>query len=272
LTEAEISELFNEGNGERVPCKESGLYFSSSEGNEFDCDESKEGVMRYNVKHKIMEYCNGNDWRPTFAPVNDGKSEYRAGKSCKSILDDGYSVGDGVYWIDPGGYGGIDAFQVYCDMTTDGGGWTLYAAINDGASISINANTFNNGYSTPDLNNINNGNWVYDVEKFNSNVSVMRLNMGDVKDFYKPLENHSFKQMITSNDKHLWSKNLTDFIQPQYYSTHLGGSATDWPNNNVENDNRRYLSFWGGGTGGCCNVSYQTNEGPWKQPFMLWIR
>jgi len=40
--------------------------------------------------------------------------------SCKAILDAGKSTGDGQYTIDPSGN---DPFQVYCDMTTDGGGW-----------------------------------------------------------------------------------------------------------------------------------------------------
>jgi len=47
--------------------------------------------------------------------------------SCLSILTNDPGAADGVYSIDPDGVGPMSAVDVYCDMTTDGGGWMLMA-------------------------------------------------------------------------------------------------------------------------------------------------
>lgn len=48
-----------------------------------------------------------------------GQDSSKPGNSCKNILESGFSVGDGEYWIRPGNEG--QPFKAYCDMKTDGG-------------------------------------------------------------------------------------------------------------------------------------------------------
>jgi hypothetical protein len=67
-----------------------------------------------------------------------------AATSCKTLLAAQPGLSSGVYTIDPDGAGGAAPFAAYCDMTNDGGGWTLAMKINGALTTFV----YGSGYWT----------------------------------------------------------------------------------------------------------------------------
>ncbi len=55
-------------------------------------------------------------------------SQANPAADCQAILLDQPGAQTGTFWLDPGGPGGKAAFEAWCEMTIEAGGWTLVAA------------------------------------------------------------------------------------------------------------------------------------------------
>lgn len=101
------------------------------------CSSAFAGAIRYNGT--LFQGCNGVEWvQLDNVRLGSGLSASEAGSSCKTIKTDYPSSTSGVFWIDPdGSTSTISPYTVYCDMSTDGGGWTFVATVTnfgDGAN------------------------------------------------------------------------------------------------------------------------------------------
>ena len=109
------------------------------------------------------------------------------GLNCSDLYQKGMRT-DGVYTIDPDGLG---AFKVRCDMTTSGGGWTIFQRRMDGSvDFYLGWKNYTEGFG--DLN----GEFWLGLDKINrlskSGQNVLRVDMEDFENETRHAEYRTF--------------------------------------------------------------------------------
>ena len=93
------------------------------------CSEAMVGYVYFDTTESEARICDGTDWKALASgggtPAADGTAPEQAAVNCTTLKQAFPSKPSGVYWIDPNGGGTGDAFQAYCEMGQEGGGWTL---------------------------------------------------------------------------------------------------------------------------------------------------
>jgi hypothetical protein len=80
-----------------------------------------------------------------------GTSAENAGRTCLALFRAGYQTSR-VYWIDPDGAAGLPPYEVWCDMTTDGGGWTVFQRRVSASDFYLFWNDYKNGFGSASSN------------------------------------------------------------------------------------------------------------------------
>lgn len=214
-------------------------------------------------------------------------------KTCLEILQKNPGSADGIYTIDPDGTGPVEEFDCYCDMTTDGGGWTLVLLSNanvtgcprpywDEAVNNINlVGTFSADLTSFDL--------LMGVSYWNTMGTKARLDMGASPTSLSHQAYYDFS-LDEDNNYALMMSNESITIgstSPGMFEYHNGRPLTTRDRDNdsyLSNCSMNYYesawwynncwsgSFWGGGLESFQDAPYWTGMSVFFDYGAIWLR
>ena len=122
--------------------------------------------------------------------------------------------------------------------------------------------------------------WGEKCREVSNHAAYIVIAMGQVADYFRPVNGRSFCDMLQSNKLHEWSPDAgVTWMKPTPNQAYfLGGSSYEWqqtqnPMYGPQTDYRHYLSRWGGTKGyggGCCSLRYTEQSTTWSKAFVLW--
>lgn len=151
--------------------------------------------------------CHAGYREPFCKEITDGQTPKAAALSCKVIGEINPNATNGWYWVKNIQNSSLPR-EVYCDMSTDGGGWMQLARIGRNmATQRLTADNWLHGLSP-----LSKDEYILPCESIPratdsgpESAFVVRITMGKVTDFFKPIKGASLCDMLASNSKHLWA-------------------------------------------------------------------